>query len=107
MSPLDLPVRFGLKLTVILRRPRKRIVDKHHAMTDENTVFNCHPFTNERMTGYLAVPSNRRILLDLNKRADFRVIAYTATVKVDEVREFHVFPQYNAGRNADQRWVLS
>ena len=57
----DLPVAFGLKLSARCRRPRIRIVNKRHAMTDEDLVFNGHSLTNKSVAGNLASPPNGRI----------------------------------------------
>src|ERR1035437_4795209 len=84
--PLHGPVALGLERPLSARGTGIRVVDEHHAMTDENAVFDGHAFANERVAGDLAALSYFRVLLNLDKRADFRIIADFTTVQINESR---------------------
>ena len=94
---LDVPVLLGLQLTVRGDGARVGIVDECHAVTDEDVVFDGHPFADERMAGNLAVVADLRILLDLDERADFRVVTHFTAVQVDEFRQPDTRTQLHVG----------
>jgi len=75
-------------------------------VTDENVIFDGHAFADERMAGYLAVPSYRCVFLDLHKSADFRVISDRAPVEIDELRQPDVLSQLNVGSNTQKVWSI-
>ena len=72
------------------RRSRIAIIDKRDSMSDEDLGLDSHAFTNERMTRDLATRADLRAFLDLNERADLRLIANLAAVKIDKRRNSNV-----------------
>ena len=74
-------------------------------MPDEDFVLDRHAFTDEGMTRYLAPFADLGILLNLNKGADFAVIANLTAIEIDEIRELDVFPNLTSG--AMQRYPLA
>ena len=66
-------------------------------MTDEYVIFNGHAFTNEGMARNLAAFSHARILLDLDKGANFSFVADFAAIKIDELGKFDISPQLYVG----------
>ena len=47
--PFDIPVRFGLQFPVSCGGPRIAVVYEHHAVADEDIVFNRDALANKRM----------------------------------------------------------
>jgi hypothetical protein len=66
------------------------IVDEHHAMADENFVFDRDPGTYERVTRDLAALADMRVALNLDERAQLRRVSDAASVKVYERPELYV-----------------
>lgn len=100
-SPLDErrntgPIFFCLQTAVGGRGAGKVIVDKHHAMTHEDSILQRHTFTYERVTLNLAVSSDHDALLNLHEGADSGKVTDGTTVEIDEsveldmLAEFHV-----------------
>src|SRR5205807_2663653 len=48
-SLFDFPVLLSLQMSALGRRARIRVVDKRHAVADENIVLNRHAFADERV----------------------------------------------------------
>ena len=82
---LDLPVGFGLQISIRGCGSRITVIDKHHTVPDKDIVFNGDAFADEGVTGDLAAPADAGILLDLNKCSNLRFIADLASVEVDEL----------------------
>jgi hypothetical protein len=80
------------------------IVDEHHAVPDENFVFDGDAGTNERMTRNFAALADMRIALNLDERAQLRAVSHAASVKVYERSEPHALAQNHVGRRAYVRW---
>jgi hypothetical protein len=76
------------------------IVDEHHAVPDENFVFDHDAGTNERVTRNLAALADVRVALDLDERADLRRVSDAASVKVYERPELYALAQNHIGRGA-------
>src|ERR1700720_1884167 len=83
-GPLYLPILFGLQPTLGRSCTRVRIINESYAVADEHVVFDRDALANEAMAGDLAVLSDSRVLLNLNKSPDFRVVTDFATIKIDE-----------------------
>src|SRR5438552_334141 len=49
----DHPIRIGLEAAIGICRPRIFVVDEHHAVADENLVFDYNALKHERVTRYL------------------------------------------------------
>ena len=97
---LHRPVLFRLRRPVAVGRARFTIVDEDHAMADEDFVLDRHAAANEAMAGDLAVLSDSRVLLNLNKSPDFRVVTDFATIKIDELRQLDVLTELDVEGNA-------
>ena len=67
------------------------VVDKYHAVADEDFIFNGDTLADKGVTGYLAVFADGRAFLDFNEGTDFGVIADTTAVEVDKVVNLDVF----------------
>jgi len=59
--PLHAPVGLGLQAARGRRRPRIQVVDEHHAMSDEDVIFNADAFADKSMAGDLATLAHRRV----------------------------------------------
>jgi hypothetical protein len=70
-------------------------------VSDKDLVFDRHAFTNEGVARYFAAPADFGILLNFDKRPDFRLITNLATIEVDELRKLHVLPHLDVRRNAE------
>ncbi len=68
-------------------------------MPDENLLLQCHPFTNKRMAADLAAIADFDPLLDFHKSSNLYVVAYLATVEIDESVSTHVPAQLNVRRD--------
>ena len=70
-------------------------------MSDENIVFDGDTFANEGMRRNLTPTSNDGVLLNLDKGSDFGIVAYRATVQVDQFRleDLYAEAQDNVVRN--------
>ena len=105
------PVRFGLQFAFRGSGPRVGIVDKGHAMADEDVVFNVYAFADERVAGNFAAPANARIFLNLDKRPDLGFVSDFASIHVDELGELDVFSELHVRGNAirirSQRYRLA
>ena len=66
---------------------------KRHAVAQEHAVFDRDAFTDEGVTGNFAVLAHGGILLNLDERADFGVVAHRASVQIDELRQLDVLSQ--------------
>jgi hypothetical protein len=67
------PVRLGLQRSA-RGRARMAVVDEHHAVADEHLVFDRDPLADEGVRRNLAAGSNGRVLLNLDKCADLRIV---------------------------------
>jgi hypothetical protein len=63
-------------------------------MPDENIIFNGYSFADEGVAGYFTVFANKRILLNLNKSADFCIITNATAIKIDKLGEFYIFSEF-------------
>src|SRR6516162_3945259 len=90
---LDFPIAACLQLPGGRRRTRVRIVDECHAMSDEDLILDGHTLAHEGVARDLAALADRRVFLDFDERPDLCLVAYLATVEIDELRQLHVLPQ--------------
>ena len=93
------PVRFGLQVTRVRGGPGVFVIDEHNPVSDEDLIFNGHPFADKGVTGYLTVFTNRGVLLYFHKGAYFGAITDLATVKVDKVVDDDVLTENDAVSN--------
>src|SRR6202035_816605 len=70
-------------------------------MSYKHIVSNLHAFTDDSVAGNFAATAHFCIFLNFNKRPNLRLIADFASVKIDEFRQFDVFPHLHAGRDAN------
>src|ERR1700693_4387359 len=98
--PIDLPILFGLQPALRRSCARVGIVNESYAVTNKHVVLDRDAFANEAMAGDLAILSDSRILLNLNKSPNFRVVTDFATIKIDELRQFDVLTKFDVGGNA-------
>src|SRR5208283_420869 len=94
------PVGFGLQSPGGGRRARIQVVDEHHAMSDENVVFDAHAFTDKSVARDFAAFADCRIFLDLDEGPDFRFIANFASIKVDEFGKLDTLAKLHVRCNA-------
>src|SRR5208282_4565544 len=99
---LHFPIGFGLQTSASGRGARVRIVNEHHAVANENVVFDGHTFADEGVAGDLAAFTNRSVLLNLYKRANLGFIADFAAVEVDELGKFDISTEFHTRRNAKE-----
>jgi len=93
------PVGIALQRAALGRRARILVVDKNDAMANENFVFDGHAFADETVTRDFAVAADARAFLNLNERADARSVADLAAVKIYEVMNFDIAPEFDVGRD--------
>lgn len=76
-------------------------------MPDEDAIFNLDSLTNKRVAGNLAVGTNARPFLNLDKRPDLRAIPYVAAIEIYEVVDLHILAELHVGRDSlkAHRWV--
>ncbi len=80
----NLPVILGLKSAGFGGGTREFVVDKHHAVADEDLIGDGDAFADERVALDLAVFADKGIFLYLDKGADPGTVADPAAVKIDE-----------------------
>src|SRR5207237_6368675 len=80
------PVGGAAHRVVRIHRLREQVVDEHDAVAHEDAVANRHARADERVARNLAVPADDRARLDLDERADLRVVADRAAIQVHELR---------------------
>src|ERR1700733_3293910 len=102
----DLPVCFGLQISVAGRGARVGIVDKGNSVADENVVLNDYAFTNKCVAGDFAALADASILLDLHECANLGFIADFAPIQVDELGELDVLSKLYIWRDA-YVWIHS
>src|SRR5271155_1010730 len=66
----NLPVRFGLQISVGIRGTRITIIDEHHSVSNEDVVLDEDAFTDKGVAGNLAEPAYAGIFLDFYECAD-------------------------------------
>src|SRR5262249_38389678 len=76
----NLPVRLGLQPPFARRRPGIHVVDKRYSVAHKDVVFDLDAFTNEGVARDLASAPHSGILLNFDKRCDFRFVADFAAV---------------------------
>src|SRR5579862_3698258 len=76
----NLPVGFGLQISVGGRCTRITIVDEHHSMPNEDVVLYEDAFADKGVAGNLAALAYTGIFLDFHECADLCLIADLATV---------------------------
>jgi hypothetical protein len=89
----ELPIGLGLKSPGSRGRAWELVVHKKNAVSNEDFVLDRNASTDERMTLYLAVGSNRDSPLDLDERADARAVADHAAVDVRKGMNDHAAPE--------------
>src|ERR1700730_435279 len=94
------PVRFGLQFAFRGSRSRVGIVDKSHAVANEDVVLYVYALTDKRMTGNFAAPADAGIFLNLHKCADLGFVSNLASIHVDEFGELDVLSQLYIRGNA-------
>ena len=62
-------------------------------MTDKDFVFDCDTFADEGVAGNFAASANFCAFLNLNKGADFRVVADFAAVQIGEAENADILAQ--------------
>ena len=85
------PVGLRLQRAVFVRSAGKLVVDEGYVVAYKHIILNVHPFTNEAVTGYLAVLTYESAFLYLYKRTYFGTVVYRAAVGVYEVEDTYVF----------------
>ena len=83
-SGFNSPVLFGLEPTPARGRSWVRVINKRHAVADEDVVFDGYSLTHESVTRDLATIPHGRILLDFDKSANLCLVTNLATIEIDE-----------------------
>jgi hypothetical protein len=80
-----------------------QVIGEHHTVTDEYAIFERHALTHERVARNLALPTDDGVLLDLDKRANFRTGPNPAAIEVHEIglKDTNVF--FEGHRRRDHR----
>src|SRR5579863_1137588 len=78
------PVAFALRRTIGIGRARPAIVDKNHAVADEDFILDRDPGTNEAVARDFAAGADQRVALDFDERADTGVRADFTAVEINE-----------------------
>ena len=86
-------------MSTVGRRARVRVVDKRHAMADENIVLNRYAFADERVARHFASPAHARILLNLDECSDLCFVSNLASIQIDEFRQLDVLAKLDVRRN--------
>ena len=71
-------------MSALGRRARIRVVDKRHAVADENIVLNRHAFADERVARHFASPPHARVLLNFDECSDLCFVSNLASIQIDE-----------------------
>ncbi len=87
------PIRVGLQPPIVVGGARKTIVGESDIVTDENIVFQGHPFANEGVTRNFTAITDFDTFLNLNKSADFYIVPNFTTVEIREVVNTDIFSQ--------------
>ena len=80
----DLPICFGLQ-SAVGGGSRVQIIDEHDPVPDENVILDGYTLTDERVRGNLAATSDEGVLLNLNERSDFCIVAKRTAVEIDQI----------------------
>src|SRR6185369_2287373 len=75
------------------------VVNKHDAVTDEDLVFDLHALADETMRRDFTVAAHAGVLLDFDERSNAGSVANLAAVKIYEVIDFDVAPEFDVGRD--------
>ena len=92
---LTFPVRLGLELPVPIGRPRVAVINKGHAVPNENAIFQSDAFTDEGMAGNLATGADFSPFLNFNECSDFGLVADLTSVEVNEPANANVPAQFD------------
>jgi hypothetical protein len=93
------PVSFGLQRAPGAGRAWMLVVNKSHAMSDEDLIFNGHPFADKSVTGDFAITAYARAFLNFDERADLTAVPNLAPIEIDEVMNDYVATEFYVGRN--------
>jgi len=77
------------------------VVDEHHAVADEDAVFDHNSRADEAVTGYFAALADARLLLNFDERADASIVANLASIEIDEWREPDILAELDIVGDAD------
>ena len=101
----DSPILFRLQ-SPVGRGARIQIVDEHHAVPNEDVVFDVHSFADKTVRGDLAAASNEDVFLDLDEGADFGLVTQRASVEVHQIwlEDSYILPKNNVGGNSHESY---
>jgi hypothetical protein len=80
-----LPIGWSSKGPVNIGCVRLQIVNEYHPVTDENLIFDHHALAQETVRRDLAPLADHHPLLDLDKGANSRFVAYPTGIDIDQV----------------------
>lgn len=86
----DAPIFFRLGRAVRVGGSRELVVREHHAVADEDVVFDSHALAQKRVRRYLASTADLDSFLDLDECTDARFVADLASVGVDEGVDLYI-----------------
>src|SRR5690242_17210192 len=89
----ELPVAFGLRLSVGIRRPRGAVVDEDDSVADEHFIFDRHALADECMAGNFAAGADSGPPLNFNECPYTGIVSHFTSVQVDEGAHPHTCPQ--------------
>jgi len=93
------PILLCLQLPEAICRSGIAVVDKHHMMSDKDSIANRNAFANERVARNLTISADPHTLLYFDKGSNLTVISDFATIKVDEIVDLNAFSQRNIRRD--------
>jgi hypothetical protein len=96
----DFPVCLGLWCSIVCSGAWEGIVYEGNTVPYKDFVLDHYPFTDERMTGDLAVVADSRTFLDFDERTNARTISDLTSVKVDEIGQANPGAKFYIGTNA-------
>src|SRR5215470_7951346 len=90
MGGNNVPVGFGLQVTVGCCRTRITVINKDDMMPYKNLVLDGDTFTDKRMARYLAVAPYPGPFLDFDKCPNLRIVTNLTPIEVHKVVNCHV-----------------
>ena len=94
------PIGVRLQFSRPGRCLRVTVVDEHHAVADEDAVFNHHAFTDEAVARDFHAATDLGALLNLDESADLAFVADVTPIQVGEGIDPDTSAQFHVGCDA-------
>src|SRR5207248_2472370 len=99
------PVTRGLPGSIGIGSTWQLVINKGDAVSNEDLVFDGHPFADETMTGDFAVAPDTCPILDLDEGSQAGAVADFAAVKIYEMIDDHIASEFYVRRdNTELSW---